>query len=352
MSGALARAVHSPTRRPRRLALDRRARGGSRLAPVALTSVVFQSPIANVGMSFAALASRSNAAQSEDNCSDLNQVVARAEHSIADAAGHDVSVQFALSPSVTRVSVPSAELEQVMLGLCAEAGRLLAQGGRLIVETRGLNDAHLSPAPADIAAEARARIIVRAQPSSSSRAASHSYPDLAFAEVAQLIERLGARLELPPVTDHEITLVVHLPCAPASSSSGRMAIAAAEGACLILLVEDEPQVQAVTARILRTFGYSVITAHNERTALAQAEQHGATIALVVSDLVLPGVSGKDLVRRLKKPCEHAQILYISGYSPEHVGALADGACFLRKPFTAQELLGMVRELMPAVAPLT
>ena len=103
------------------------------------------------------------------------------------------------------------------------------------------------------------------------------------------------------------------------------------------------------ARILRAFGYAVVTAHNERSALAQAEQHGASIGLVISDLVLPGVSGKDLVRRLRQPCEHAGVLYISGYSPEHVGALTDGARFLRKPFTAQELLGLVRELLPTVA---
>jgi two-component system cell cycle sensor histidine kinase/response regulator CckA len=105
----------------------------------------------------------------------------------------------------------------------------------------------------------------------------------------------------------------------------------------------------VTARILRAFGYGVITAHNERSALAQAEQYGPSIGLVVSDLVLPGVSGKDLVRRLHHPCEHARVLYISGYSPEHVGALTDGARFLRKPFTAQELLGLVRELLPESA---
>jgi CheY-like chemotaxis protein len=300
-------------------------------------------------MSFAAFASRSNAAQSEDNCSDLNQVVARAEHSIVVGVGRDASVRFALSPGVMRVSVPSAELEQLVLGVCAEASRLLVQGGRLVIETLGLNDAHSVASAAPSAAEARARIVVRAQPRASGSARSHSYPDLAFADLQRLIERVGAELELVPEGDHDITFVVHLPCGPIPGVSGRMAIAEAQGACLILLVEDEPQVQAVTARILRTFGYSVITAHNERTALAQAEQHGAAIGLVVSDLVLPGVSGKDLVRRLQTPCENAQVLYISGYSPEHVGTLADGACFLRKPFTAQELLGMVRALMPVAS---
>src|SRR5450631_132885 len=298
-------------------------------------------------MSSVALASHLHSTQSEDSCSDLNQVVARLEQSIARAVGHYVGVQFSLSPNVARVAIGTTELEQVVLGLCLEASCLLGPGGRLVVETRGMNDAHFTPSPP--AAEARARVIVRAEQVAQTTQRSSTYPEIGTGELGVLLKRLGGLLELVPLTVTDLAYVAHLPYAPASNSSGRMAIAAPHEACVILLVEDEPQVQAVTARILRAFGYSVITAHNERTALAQAEQHGSSIGLVVSDLVLPGVSGKELVRRLRKPCEHAQILYISGYSPEHVGALADGACFLRKPFTAQELLAVVRDLMPVAA---
>ena len=297
-------------------------------------------------MSSVALVSRLHSAQSEDSCSDLNQVVARAEQSISRVAGHYASVQFALSPNVARVAVPALELEKVLIALCAEASLRIHAGGRLVVETRGMNDAHLVPSSAPV--EARARVIVRAEQlgQPEPRSAARSYSDLGLSELEQVLARLGGQLEFVPLSEQDIAFVAHLPYAPTPNSSGHMAIAVPHEACVILLVEDEPQVQAVTARILRSFGYTVITAHNERTALAQAEQHGAAIGLVVSDLVLPGVSGKDLVRRLRTPCEHAQVLYISGYSPEHVGSLADGACFLRKPFTAQELLGMVRELMP------
>jgi CheY-like chemotaxis protein len=295
-------------------------------------------------MSSVALASRLPSAQSEDSCSDLNQVVARLEQSIARVAGQYVSVQFSLSPNVARVAVSTTELEKVVLGLCVEASGLLSPGGRLVVETRGMNDAHV--APSQPAAEARARIIVRAEQLAEPAQRATTHPELAAVDLDSLLKRLGGQLELVPLSANDLAFVAHLPYALPSNSSGRMAIAAPHEACVILLVEDEPQVQAVTARILRAFGYSVITAHNERTALAQADQHGSSIGLVVSDLVLPGVSGKDLVRRLRKPCEHAQILYISGYSPEHVGTLADGACFLRKPFTAQELLAVVRDLMP------
>jgi two-component system cell cycle sensor histidine kinase/response regulator CckA len=307
-------------------------------------------------MTSAALSSRFSTAHADENCSDLNQVIARAERSIGEVAGRQVSVVFALSSGATRVAVPLAELERIVLGLCSAARSLLSPGGRMVIETRGMNDALVTPMSGVVSSTpARARILIRAEqlgnepPRTPQRDALAAQPTIGYSDLEDLLERLGGRLEFVPLSEHDIAYVAHLPFAVGGESSGRMAIAVPQEAGVILLVEDEPQVQAVTTRILRAFGYAVVAAHNERTALAQAEQYGAAISLIVSDLVLPGVSGKELVRRLHRPCELARVLYISGYSPEHVGALPEGECFLRKPFTAQELLAIVRELMPEAA---
>jgi CheY-like chemotaxis protein len=262
-----------------------------------------------------------------------------------------------LSPNVKFVAVPLAQLEQIVLGLCAAARNLLAHPGRIVVETRGINDAPIEASSSVIqTTEARARVVVRVEQHRHEapvapewRPSAPTQAELSLSDLEQLLKRLGGRLEVVPLSEIDLAYVAHLPYAIGTDSSGRMAVAVPQQSGVILLIEDEPQVQAVTTRILRAFGYSVITAHNERSALAQAELYGPSIGLVVSDLVLPGVSGKDLVRRLREPCEHAQVLYISGYSPEHVGALTDGARFLRKPFSAQELLGLVRELLPEAA---
>ncbi|HYQ03422.1 MAG TPA: response regulator [Polyangiaceae bacterium] len=310
-----------------------------------------------VGMTSAALASRLRSAHAAENCTDLNQVVARAEQSISEIAGRSAGVQFALSPNVKFVAVPLPQLEQLVLGLCSAARTLLGHTGRIVVETRGINDAPIGPSHSVVqTTEARARLVVRVE---QQRMESADEPDwqssastqaeVPLSELEQLLKRVGGRLEIVPLSERDLAYVAHLPYAIGTDASGRMAIAVPQQSGVILLIEDEPQVQAVTTRILRAFGYSVITAHNERSALAQAEVYGSAIGLVVSDLVLPGVSGKDLVRRLRHVCEQAQVLYISGYSPEHVGPLSDGARFLRKPFTAQELLGVVRELLPEAA---
>jgi CheY-like chemotaxis protein len=305
-------------------------------------------------MTSVAHASRLESAQAADRCSDLNQVVARCESTVVQTIKSGVSVKFALSPNVARVALGADELRRIVVSLCAEACTSLPPGGRLVIETRGLNDAELASAtPLDAASkpDACARLIVRTEQQAEAptgvwqRASTPPEAELGIAELEVALERAGGRLELTPGAGNELAYVAHLPYVPPASSSGRIPVAAARGVEVILLVEDEPQVQAVTARILRAFGYAVITAHNERTALAQAEQHGSAISLVVSDLVLPGVSGTDLVRRLRQPCEHARVLYVSGYSPEHVGALVEGESFLRKPFTAEELVTMVRDLL-------
>jgi len=303
-----------------------------------------------IGMSFTAFASRFRPVEGEEGCSDLNQVIAGAERSIVAIAGAGFSVQLALSPSATLVAVPASALEQIVVGLCSVARSTLTLNGRLWIESRGQDDPNFGPISGVVAVtEARARVLVRAEPgggSSPESAAPSARPAVELPALEGLLERLGGRLEVLLQPASAPAFVAHLPAWAGTQSAGRIPAALPHEGRVILLVEDEPQVQAVTARILRAFGYAVVTAHNARTALTHAEQYGPAIALVITDLLLPGVSGKDLVGRLRTPCERARVLFISGYSREHLGSLTEGACFLRKPFTAQELLAMVRGLLP------
>ncbi len=296
-------------------------------------------------MTSVAFAGQSQAALSEDAWSDLNQVVVQAESAILEAVGATVSLRFALASATPRVAIGSEDLRALVVALCSVASTAAGPLTRLALETRGVNDAGLASAPR--LPEPCARLIVWGEPSAAKQPCARGSAELGLAALNSLLLRIGARLEQLTGAQGEAVYVVHLPQPAPAQSSGRMPVSPAAGTDVILLIEDEPQVQAVTARILRAFGYSVLTAHNERSALAQAEQHGDAIGLVVSDLVLPGVSGTELVRRLRSPCANARVLYVSGYSPEHIGALVDGASFLRKPYTAEELIQNVRALLAA-----
>jgi CheY-like chemotaxis protein len=121
----------------------------------------------------------------------------------------------------------------------------------------------------------------------------------------------------------------------------------------VLLVEDDEQVRKLATRTLRRFGYTVLEAANGQAALAKCEQVGTPIDLVITDVVMPVMSGKELVDRLGKIQPGARVLFMSGYTPDaivHRGVLARGTHMLQKPFTPQQLGQKVREALDAEPP--
>jgi DNA-binding NtrC family response regulator len=112
---------------------------------------------------------------------------------------------------------------------------------------------------------------------------------------------------------------------------------------LVLLIEDDPQVQAVTQRILRANGYDVVCASNQEAALKHADEHRGAIALVLTDLELPDASGVDVAHSVQALCPNSGVIYMSGYPRSHL-AEESGTRFLNKPFGQQELLACVAEV--------
>jgi CheY-like chemotaxis protein len=106
--------------------------------------------------------------------------------------------------------------------------------------------------------------------------------------------------------------------------------------------------RTLTARILGSAGYTVLTAASGEEALAAANRHGADIALLLTDVVMPRMSGPMLVERLGAVCPTAKVLYMSGYTDEaivHHGVLEPGTRFIGKPFVADDLSRKVREVL-------
>jgi DNA-binding NtrC family response regulator len=129
--------------------------------------------------------------------------------------------------------------------------------------------------------------------------------------------------------------------------------AARNGKETILLVEDEPGVRELTNMVLSGRGYSVLEALNPQDAERLAENHASEIHLLLTDVVMPGISGRELAKKLTARHPNLRVLYMSGYTYNVIaedGTLEDGLSFLQKPFTPQILAQKVRETLDRAVP--
>jgi response regulator RpfG family c-di-GMP phosphodiesterase len=148
---------------------------------------------------------------------------------------------------------------------------------------------------------------------------------------------------------------VYFPCTTrATETASRVppALVTLRGSETILLVEDDDQVRAMNCTVLRRNGYTVLDAPDGNEALRLSEGYDAPIHLLLTDVVMPHMSGRDLAQRLASTRPESQTLYISGYTEStivHHGVLEPGIAFLQKPITPEMLLRKVREVLSASA---
>jgi DNA-binding NtrC family response regulator len=138
-----------------------------------------------------------------------------------------------------------------------------------------------------------------------------------------------------------------------SSSIEIPAPAARKGRETILLVEDQPEVRELARIVLADRGYSVINAQNPEDAEHQARSNGGQIHLLLTDVMMPGISGRELAKRITSRHPHIRVLYMSGYTNNVIaedGMLEAGLSFLQKPFTPQTLVQKVRETLDRRVP--
>jgi PAS domain S-box-containing protein len=301
---------------------------------------------------------------------DLNAIVAETESMLQRLIGEDVELTTALDPALGLVRADPGQIGQVILNLAVNARDAMAGGGRLTIETANLDRD-----------EAQARHRLSLEPG---RYVAISVSDTGHG----MDERTQARIFEPFFTTKEQGRGTGLGLATVygilAQSGGGIAVRSAPGAgttftvCLprieegvaaheqppprlrpargsetILLVEDEAAVRDLIRDVLGANGYSVLEAAHVDDALALGEAHRGPIDLMLTDVVMPGMSGPALAARLLGDRPALKVVFMSGYTDDAVarnGVLEPAATFLQKPFAMDVLLRTVREVLDAEAP--
>ncbi len=178
---------------------------------------------------------------------------------------------------------------------------------------------------------------------------------LGLATVYEIVEQSRGRLTVKSTPGAGSTFTIDLPATAgleAAAAGPARPAAKSGGRGLILVVEDEPAVRSLTATMLRRHGYDVLVAASGADALAMASDSDEPIDLVITDVVMPGMNGQTVAKRLREGRKDLRVLFVSGYADDAIrrnGVLEAGTSLLQKPFLTDELIGRVRSLLDAPA---
>ncbi|MFN2563687.1 MAG: PAS domain S-box protein [Gemmatimonadaceae bacterium] len=302
---------------------------------------------------------------------DLNGVVTGMEKMLRRLIGDDVRIATALDPELLPVEADPSSIEQVILNLALNArDAMLDGGGTLTIRTKNetleRTDAAWAIRPGRYAmlsvsdtghgmdAATRARAF---EPFFTTKPQGQG-TGLGLAMVYGIVKQSGGHVWVDSKPDEGTTFTIYLPqlsqlnasVAPRAGTraSGEPHPAHAGGGETILLVDDEDAVRSSARRALERAGYDVISATDGSDALRLFTEHDGGIHMVITDVVMPGLSGRELIGRLKIMSPSLPVLFVSGYTEEGVrrqGVLEPGAAYLEKPFTPEKLLRKVREVL-------
>jgi signal transduction histidine kinase/ActR/RegA family two-component response regulator len=300
---------------------------------------------------------------------DLNAVVEGISPMLRRLVGEDVEQVVRLRPGVGRVMADPSQIEQVILNLVINARDAMPKGGRLTIETAnvepdaaylrrhpGVNaGAQVMLAVSDTGvgmdAETRARIF---EPFFTTKEPGKG-TGLGLATVHGIVEQSGGTVFAYSEPQQGSVFKVYLPrldSAVISAGPAPVTVAAPRGSETILLVEDEVEVRELARDVLEMHGYTVLEAGEPDEARRLFSANREAISLLLTDVVMPQASGRDLANLLCPLRPEMKVLYMSGYTDQaivHHGVLEAGVAYLEKPFTIEGLMRKVRDVLDAPA---
>jgi two-component system cell cycle sensor histidine kinase/response regulator CckA len=295
----------------------------------------------------------------------VNRVVEELDKILRRLIGEDIELAVLVARDLGLVKADPSQIEQVLMNLAVNARDAMPKGGRLTIETRNVTlrhprtDAGGEPIPTGdhvvmvvtdngtgMDEATRRRIF---EPFFTTKEPGKG-TGMGLSTVYGIVKQSGGHIEVSSRPGQGASFEVYLPRVSAESEKEtrlRGTVRPDGGTETVLLAEDDDLVRKAARRILETDGYQVIEASNGAEALSVAEQFGGAIDLLLTDMVMPRMNGRDLAVALRVSRPEIKVIYVSGYA----GGLTDSEdpgdrrAHLRKPFSPAALLGKVRELL-------
>jgi two-component system cell cycle sensor histidine kinase/response regulator CckA len=295
----------------------------------------------------------------------LNDLLRGMESMLRRLIGEDVNLMSSLAPDLGHVRADPGQIEQVIMNLSVNARDAMPQGGKLTFETANveLDEAYVQTHPNVEPGRYTLLAVSDNGKGMSDEVQEHLFEPffttkergngtgLGLATVYGIVEQSGGHIEVYSEEGVGTTFKVYLPLVARETDVGastRKKADLPQGTETVLLVEDEMSVRDLACRVLAQCGYIVLAAGHPQEALALSKEHAGGIPLLITDVVMPGMSGKVLAEQLVASRPEMQVLYISGYTDNaivHHGVLDTGVHFVQKPFTPSILARKVRELL-------
>ena len=296
----------------------------------------------------------------------LNELITDLVKLLRRLLGEDVTIASALAPDCGAVKADPGQLEQVLVNLAVNARDAMPNGGRLTIETRNVDlDADyptervMIPAGRYVMlavtdngtgmdAQTNARIF---EPFFTTKPVGKG-TGLGLATVYGVVQQSGGYIWLYSELGHGTSFKIYLPRVDADGpqpAEEEQRASALDGSETVLVAEDEEAVRLIIAKALEARGYRVLSARDGSEALELAAGHGG-IDLLVTDVVMPDMNGRELSRCLTEARPNLRTLYLSGYTDDamlHRGVLQEGVAFLQKPFSLGALARKVRDVIEA-----
>ena len=294
---------------------------------------------------------------------DLNAIVHESQKMLRRLLGEDIEIATILADDLGRVVADASQIDQVLMNLALNARDAMPGGGQLTIATRSATvavEGTASPGvvpPGDYAVIEVSDTGTGMDASTQARAFEPFFTTkeqgkgtgLGLATVYGIVTQSAGHVLMKSAKGVGTTFEVYLPVVSAVHGTEDRRVpkdVPLRGAETVLLVEDEPAVRAIARRVLERQGYRVIEAANGAEALSVSAAYGSRIHLVVSDAVMPGMSGAEVTGRLQEERPDIKVLLMSGYTEDEVmrrGVVSSSVPFVQKPFVLAEFARAVRD---------